>query len=303
MKKFLTTALVLSIAIAATGCRKDDSLNKAGLTNETYQASGVTPSKMTFPGKDNTVFKAGGKFKDPQLPQPYKQPGTWVVYMAAPGWTNGGKPIVDRLATDAVAISIVKQFLIDNRLRDKVKVAWLQYDPNPGARFMDGLKLVPDNFIPLFLKPHGPEVDYYIYSPASRHGNGDGSMRYDRWLKPYLPFAKKEGAEYVAANAFHRDVGFNNADGKYWDSWARHWFVVDPQGTVVDAYFSNLGTYNVQGADKPINSLIHHLKLDSAALQIPKIITTNYNSFYTPPYWDKLDHEFREQIGLTEKEL
>lgn len=301
MKKFALAAFVIACTLAASGCREDKGLNKAGLTNDTYQPSGAVASKMTFPGGSQTVFKAFGKFKDPELPQPYHQPDSWVVYMAAPGWTNGGKSIVDRLATDAVAIARVKQFVQDNHLSDKVKVAWLQYDPNPGALYMDDLKHVPDNFIPLFLKPHGPQVDYYIYSPASRNGNNSGSVRYDQWLKPYLPFAKKEGADYLTTSDFHRVEGFNDPDGKYWDSWARHWFIVNPQGQVVDAYFSNLGKYAIQGADMPINSLIHNLNLDASSLIIPKIITTNYESLYTKPYWNQVDTEFREQIGLSRK--
>ena len=301
MKKFVIAAFLTACTFAVSGCREDDGLNKAGLRNDTYQPSGAVASKMVFPGGSQTVFKAFGKFKDPELPQPYHQPDSWVVYMAAPGWTNGGKPIVDRLATDAVAISRVKQFVQDNHLSDKVKVAWLQYDQNPSALYMDDLKHVPDNFIPLFLKPHGPQVDYYIYSPASRNSSNSVSIRYDLWLKPYLRFAKKEGADYVTTSDFHRVEGFNDPDGKYWDSWARHWFIVNPQGQVVDAYFSNLGKYAIQGADMPINSLIHHLNLVAGSLIIPKIITTNYESLYTKPYWNQVDTEFREQIGLSPK--
>lgn len=300
MKKIALTALVTVLAVAATGCREENPLNEAGLSEETYRPSHVNVSAMTFPGASHTVFKAYGTFKEKQLPQSYKQPDAWVVYMAAPGWTDGGKPIVDRLAIDAVAVSRVKQFLQDNQLSNKVKVAWLQYDRNPDPLYVESLELVPDNFIPLFLKPHGPNVDYYIYSPAVRHGSGIPSMRYDQWLKPYLPFAKKAAGDYVAANDFEVSQGFNEPDGKYWDSWARHWFIVNPQGDVVDAYFSNLGNYFVEGADKPINSLIHHLKLDSDNLIIPKIISTNYESLYTAPYWNKADAELRDQIGLSQ---
>lgn len=297
MKKITLTALVIAVAVAATGCSED--LNEAGLTEKTYRPSRVNVSAMTFPGGTQTVFKAYGTFKEKQLPQPYKQPDAWVVYMAAPGWTDGGTPIVDRLATDAVAVSRVKKFLQENQLGDKVKVAWLQYDENPDPLYVESLEKVPDNFIPLFLKPHGPRgVDFYIYSPAVRHRANGKSIRYDQWLKPYLPFAKKEGGDYVATNDFERIQGFNEPDGKYWDSWARHWFIVNPQGEVVDAYFSNLGNYFIEGADKPINSLIHHLKLDSDNLVIPKIISTNYESLYTAPYWDKSAAELRDQLGL-----
>lgn len=298
MKKIALTALVIACTFTVSGCREDKGLNAAGLDEKTYQPSRVASSVMSFPAGSHTVFKAFGTFKDKKRPQPYEHPGTWVVYMAAPGWTNGGKPIVDRLATDAMAVARVKQFILDNGLRDKVKVAWLQYDENPDPQFVENLDLVPDNFIPLFLKPHGPQVDYYIYSPAVRIDSNSVSMRYDQWLKPYLSFAKKEGSDYVAANDFHRNEGFDDIKGGYWDNWARHWFVVSPDGEVVDAYFSNLGKYYVHGAEAPINSLIHHLNLEPDSLVIPKIISTNYESLYTAPYWNKIDTEFREQIGV-----
>jgi hypothetical protein len=298
MKTIVLTSFILGLTFAAAGCKEDKGLNKAGLTVETYQPSGSVKTAMTFPAGDQTVFKAFGHFKDPQLPQPYQQPKTWVVYMAAPGWTNGGTPIVDRNATDASAVERVKQFVRDNRLQDTVKVAWLQYDQNPDPLYVESLKKVPDNFIPLFLKTFGPQVDYYIYSPAIRHGVSGASLRYDQWIKPYLPYAKKQGSDYVSTSDFHRNEGFDQPDGKYWDSWARHWFIVNPDGIVVDAYFSNLGKYGIQGADIPINSLIKNLKLDPKDLEIPKIFTSNYQSFYTAPYWNKLTSDFQNQVGM-----
>lgn len=298
MNKLKLAALALACAVAATGCREENSQNEASLSEATYQPSRVAVQPMVYPGLDNTLFKVGGKFKDPQLPQHWKQPQTWTVYMAAPGWTNGGFPIVNRLSTDAVAISKVYDFIWRNDLKDKVKVAWLQYDPNPNPQFMDDLRKVPDNFIPLFLKPAGPQVDYYIYSPAGRHAGVQGGLSYDRWLKPYLPFAKKQGDDYVAATDFQRNEGFDDTNGKYWDHWARHWFIVNPQGDVVDAYFSNLGHYYIQGADKPINSLIHHLHLNADSLIIPKIVTYQYESLYTAPYWDKVDGEIRDVLEI-----
>lgn len=298
MKNIKFAVLALACAIAATGCREDKTQNEAGLSEATYKASGVAVQPMVYPGLQNTVFKVGGKFKDPQLPQRWEQPKTWTVYMAAPGWTNGGFPIVDRLSTDAVAVSKVYDFIWKNHLRDQVKVAWLQYDQNPNPQFMDDLTVVPDNFIPLFLKPAGPQVDYYIYSPAVRHGSGQGMMQYDRWVKPFLPFAKKQGGDYVAANDFQRNEGFDDTNGKYWDNWARHWFIVNPQGKVVDAYFSNLGNRVIQGADKPINSLIHHLNLDGEKLIIPKIVTYQYQSLFTAPYWNKIDAEIRDVLQI-----
>lgn len=297
MKRTTVACLILTCSVFAA-CGDKPSKNVAGLNEQTYKASEANQLPMTFPGGNGTVFKAYGHYKDKEGPQPYHQPNAWVVYMAAPGWTNGGKPIVDRLATDAAAVERVKQFVYTNKLQDKVKVAWLQYDANPSARLIESLDKVPDNFIPLFLKPHGPQVDLFIHSEASHAGQPASVKRYDQWLKPYLPFAKKAGSDYVAANDFQQVQGFDDPNGKYWDSWARHWFIVNPEGVVVDAYFSNLGNYYIQGADMPINSLIHHLKLDAASLDIPKIVNSNYESYWTQPYWDQFDEKVRSTLGV-----
>ena len=297
MKKHAHTAFAIAIILLA-GCRENSGENKAGLSEKTYEASDVHVSMMTFPAGSKTIFKPYAEFKESPHPQPYRQPNTWVVYMAAPGWTNGGLPIEDRVASDASAVYRVNQFIQENRLRDKVKVAWIQYDENPSPQYVENLDIVPENFIPLFLKPHGPYVDFYIYSPATRYRTNGQNLSYDQWLKPYLPFAKKVGNDYVASTFFHENAGFNDTKGKYWNSWARHWFIVNPKGEVVDAYFSNLGSYKIQGADKPINSLIHHLDLDANNLVIPKIVNANYDSYYTAPYWNKVDAEFREKLGV-----
>ena len=72
----------------------------------------------------------------------------------------------------------------------------------------------------------------------------------------------------------------------------------NPQGEVVDAYFSNLGNRFIQGADKPINSLIHHLNLDGEKLIIPKIVTYQYQSLFTAPYWNKIDADIHDVLQL-----
>lgn len=173
MKRSGIAALIFVLGLTAA-CRDEPSKNVAGLSEKTYQASGANQLPMTFPGGAETVFKPFGKYKDKERPQVYSQPNTWVVYMAAPGWTNGGMPIVDRLATDAVAVERVKQFIFTNNLQSQVRVAWLQYDQNPSGRYMESLDTVPDNFIPLFLKGFGPQVDYYIHSPAHHAGQAGG---------------------------------------------------------------------------------------------------------------------------------
>jgi hypothetical protein len=256
---------------------------------------------------EETVFKERLKFDEPRLPQPWQQPNTWMVYMAAPGWTNGGEKIVDRIAADQTQLWYVRNFIGINGLNGKVKVAWLQYDPNPNPLYVESLEKVPGNFIPLLAKGSAlnTATDFFIHSPATRFGSNDGpSMRYDMWLKPYLAWAKKEGNDYVTTRTPDHDSGFDDPNSEYWDHWARHWFIVNPEGQVVDAWFSNIGRMKIYAADKPINSLIHHLKLSGDKLDIPKILVTdepwkfNYKSMYTSPYWDQKASDFRDELGM-----
>lgn len=298
MKFTQFTSLAVSLVLLVS-CDAKDVLRSSASQEPGYQPSSAHQLPMTFPGKDQTVSKDFYDFKAHKRPARFTHPNSWVIYMAAPGWTNGGAKIADRTAYDASAVWQVKQFIKANKLTDKVRVAWLQYDPNPNPRFVESLDLVPDNFIPLFLKMHGPQVDFFVYSPASRRATSNRSMTYDQWLKPYLSFAEKKGNTYVTGNASQEAMGFNDSKSEYWDSWARHWFVVNPDGIVVDAYFSNLGTRYIQGPDKPIYSLIHHLGLNQTDLSIPKVVSGHYRSLYTLPYWDKADADFRRQLGMS----
>lgn len=296
MKNFKIAA-VLVVLGAGTGC--GEKTNLSDINEDSYESSKAVNAPMTFPAGASTVYKEFFDYKKNVMPKPYAQPDTWVVYMAAPGWTNGGLEIENRLASDASAISRVKAFIEQNGLRDKVKVAWLQYDINPAAPFLEPLEKVPSNFIPLHLKFFGPASDYYIYSPAARFTAKNGQLRYDLWIKQYVPYAEKVGDDYKATTFFQENAGFNDLQGPYWDNWARHWFIVNPEGTVVDAYFSNLGHYYIQGPDKPISSLIHHFDLDADDLIIPKLINTRYKSLYTKPYWEKINNDLREDLGFS----
>lgn len=302
MIKLISFAALLTMCSIVGGCQDDQSGKVNHMSDRSYEPSGAPVSPMVFPGLETTVFKEYGRYKDPELPQPYKHGKEWVIYMASPGWTNEGEEIVTRLATDAAAVGALRNFLRDNNLNDKVKVAWLQYDKNPSAQYVESYSKIPDNFIPLFLKPHGPFVDYYIHSAASRYGKDDKLVRYDLWLKPYIHHAIKKGNDFTTEDKFHIAKGFNKVDSEYWDSWARHWFIVNPDGNVVDAYLSNIGNSYIHGIDSPIFSIIHHLKLDADNLSVPKAVTYRYESYYGEPYWNKVDREFRENLGMNTPE-
>lgn len=297
MTKHITIALLSLLTLTACN-QSSDSPPLGDGAKVSYQPSKATVLPMTFPAGSKTRYIDPGIQSTQTKPKHYQHGKEWVVYMASPGWTNGGTDIVDRLAMDAVAIDRVRQFVLRNHLHDKVKVAWLQYDTNPSSSFYGPAGVEDKDFVPLFLKPHGPNVDYYIYSPVSRGRSAPDSIEYDTWLKPYLPFAKKVGDEYVAATDFQKVQGFDDRTGPYWDSWSRHWFIVNQSGLVVDAYFSNLGYIKTKGAELAIGSLVHHLSLDKDDLKLLPFTSSNYTSTYTPPYWEKISQEVFDQLGL-----
>lgn len=290
MLKEINAIALLVASISLSGCFEPET-NLSGLSEDTYKSSGVNALPMTFPAGNETISKARADFKVMSPPTSFQQPSTWVVYLAAPAWTAGGTKITRRVASDGAHASIVKNFLRANRLSDRVKLVWLQYDPNPSQELMGDKPVSKGNIIPQLLQPFGPDVDYYVHSPAKRADDGATNMRFDEWIKPYLSFVHREGDVFVTDNQFHLDQGFSDVNSEYWDNWSRIWFVVNPEGIVVDAYVSNLGTGLTYGANRPINSLIHHLSLDSESLHIPEIVEHNYISKYTPPYWDMILEE------------
>lgn len=285
-KKINAIALMIA-TISLSGCFEPDT-NLSGLSEDTYQASGANPLPMSFPAGESSIAKPRDEFNKPTPPTRFIPPSTWVVYMASPGWTSGGLKITRRLSSDAAAAAQVKTFLRANLLTNQVKLVWLQYDPNPAQEMMGDKPVSKGNLIPHYIQPFGPDVDFFVHSPAERFASNGDSLSFDQWVKPYLPFAKPAGDDFVTNDNFHLSQGFSDVNSDYWDDWSRIWFIVNPEGVVVDAYFSNLGTGKTYGSIRPINSLMHHLGLDSEKLIIPQLVEHSYISKYTPPYWDQL---------------
>ena len=50
MKNLKIAVLALACVVAATGCREEKSLNEAGLSEATYEPSGVAVQPMVYPG-------------------------------------------------------------------------------------------------------------------------------------------------------------------------------------------------------------------------------------------------------------
>jgi len=284
-------------AIVIAGC--GDSTSPSGKkANSLYVPSGVAATPMVFPAGDKTTFKKFLDYDKPVSPAPYSHPGKWMVYMAATGWTNEGLDIVTRLSQDASQMRVIQTFLYDNNLSNDVHTAWIQYDMNPSPEYLESLEKVPSNYIPIFLKMVGPPVNYFIHSPVSRTGTDAGHLRYDAWLKPYMSHTKKVGGLYETTSDFHKLQGYDKYPSEYWDHWARHFFIVNPDGVVVDAYLSNMGNVKSYGAKTAIHSLIHHLKLDYAKIKVPDVQEINYKSMYSAPYWDKVANETYDVLGL-----
>lgn len=284
------------LALFLFGCQPAEVTNEGGYTKNSRPNRHANQIDFVLPAGSNSVYKEYADFQRAVPPKPYSHKNEWVVYLAAPGWTNGGDKITKRLGSDASSAYVLSDFIYQNFLSDKVKVAWLQYDDNPSPNFVESIDKVPRNFIPHFLQIAGPKVDYYIHSPANRYEATETSMRYDQWIKPYLDTAKLVDGEYTPISpSFHE--GFMDVKSDYWDHWARHWFIVDPSGKVVDAYFSNIGNSYLYGPDAPISSLIYHLDLDPDKLITKKPIQYSYKSLYSPPYFDGMHAELMDALN------
>lgn len=295
MKRNLAIAALGLLAL--TACEPaTEPTNLGGFTKDSRPKIQAKNLDFVLPSGKMSVYKRYSEFNEKVDPEVYSHPDSWVVYMAAPGWTNGGAKIERRISSDAASVDSVRQFIDDNNLSSKVKLAWLQYDQNPGHQFIESLDVVPSNFIPLFLKPHKPKVDFYIYSPAMRYEATASSMRYDLWLKPYLSFTEKSGDDYIAHGMQHRINGFDDINSEYWDNWSRHWFIVNPEGIVVDAYFSYIGNQFLYNSNAPIASLIYHLDLEPDSLHTKKVENYRFPSYYTEPYWDQMHNGLMELV-------
>ena len=294
----LKSAIIVGMALIVGGCGEPASNTNLGeYTKDSRPNIQAKQIPFVLPAGEHSVYKEKKDFYEDVAPKPYSHPNKWVVYIASPGWTTGGTKIETRLSSDAASADIVKQFIDDNNLASEVKVAWLQYDRNPHDSFVESLDKVPGNFIPFFLKPHGPNVDYFIHSPASRYKATDVSMRYDMWLKPYLSFADKDGADYTTKDQYQTVNGFLDYKSSYWDNWSRHWFIVNPEGVVMDAYFSYIGNMHLYNPSAAISSLIYHLDLDPEKLITIKPTSYRFPSLYSEPYWEGIHNGFQNLLN------
>lgn len=263
-----------------------------------YKPSGVPAGqKMVFPAGAATVAKAYREFSTDVPPSRYQHPNKWVIYMAAPGWTNGDRNIVTRLSLDRSLVQHVTEFIHRNKLSDSVSVAWLQYDLNPGSEFVEAE--ISQNFIPYFLQAGMPRVNHYIYSPAGRFSAPAGQLRYDEWLKPYLFHTVVVDGKYRTNSQYHEEKGYYDFKSDHWDNWGRHWFVVNPDGVVVDAYISNTAQTYTYGPYTAVRSLVHHMGLSAGDVKMPPAVRESYQSSkYSMPYWEKVREDAARNLGM-----
>lgn len=290
--------IIFAISIFVMLCACDGDTTKESAARDAYVPSGITPTKMVFPGGSSTTYKSFRDFKKDVKPTSYSHPNKWVIYIAATGWTNGGLAITTRTANDAGHMAVIKNFLDQNNLSNKVHTAWIQYDKNPSPQFVESIDLVPSNYIPFFLKEQGPDVNYYIHSFTSRYNKGGDILRYDEWLKPFMKHSNYVNGKWETTSPFQMDAGYYDYKSPYWDQWARHFFIVNPDGIVVDAYLSNMGHSKSYSSKSAIKSIIYHLGLNENDMVVPKLFETSYTSTYTAPYWDEINNAAINAFGL-----
>lgn len=271
-----------------------------------YTPTLSNPIPFSLPAGDKTAYAAstkgyseGGKV----AVHTYQHPRKWVVYLASSNWSEAGTERSMRHVIDAQHLSALKKFIAQNKLSDRVAVAWLQYDSHPGyinlfagdADGVSGWRVLPKTFL---LQNTEHIFDYYVVSPASRLPGGK-NLSISEWLNPYIEYADSPDGRT------HLDVdlrsGKDDPSSKFWDRWNRHFFVVNPDGLVVDAYL-NIGTKQHTWPDQPMHSLVHHLNIAPETVIYPEINRSAfYKSYFSEPIEDQFAESIQEAInGLSE---
>lgn len=299
MKTTLPVALLAVFVLS--GCGDATDVNGKGAQHTAYKPSIAKPMPFIFPGGKSTTGTEtaprrggeGGSLK----PMPYKHPNVWGIYLASSNYTDGTTDRNLRHGVDQYHLHTLSSFVRENGLHDQVKVIWLQYDDVPvGINYLSKEEGAWD-FMPTALRWTNTDsfFDYYVISPASRYGE-NGRLRYDKWLKPLLSY--RSGRDGNIARTFDEESGVNDYKSKFWDKWNRHFFLVNPDGILVDAWVS-LGSHSLQTfPDQPINALTHHLKLDPSKLTYPRVNRQGtYISEYKPPIEQQLLDAVNDMSG------
>lgn len=227
----------------------------------------------------------------------YTHPNQWVIYMATAPWVKeGSRSFVHRANMDTQTSIELFKFLDKNGLRDRVKIVWLQYDNLPlskaegwggltvGTKIAGNLGMV---------STHG-SFDAYVISPASRWPEG-GTLLYSEWLRPFIVYT---GPQPEIRKHSDIENGINDNNSEFWDNWGRHFFIVDPEGMVQDAYLSIGNAGSTGWPLEAMRSIAHHLGVDQKTGYFPD---HNPQAKYNATYSSTLEGEYHKSINLIDQ--
>ncbi|MGM8936874.1 hypothetical protein ACS8E9_18675 [Pseudomonas neustonica] len=225
----------------------------------------------------------------------YQHPDKWVIYMASAPWLKeGSSDFTSRAVNDSVAGKKIMSFLEENNLKDRVDFIWMQYDALPQSKDEGWGGMDAGSKLPGVLWSQNTHhiFDAYVISKAARYP-GEKGLLYSDWIRPFITYPDGEnGAIWRAVDV---DAGIENVNSDFWSRWGRHFFVVDPEGMVQDAYVSmNRDTFALQA----MSSIAHHLGADLDDDAYPEFV---YGSAYQAFYSQTLEGQFHDTMNLIDE--
>ncbi|KZN20605.1 MULTISPECIES: hypothetical protein [Pseudomonas] len=290
MNKPLLLAIGVAVALAGCGDQEGATSPAKVSTQFDYVPTLSTPVKFVFPAGSSTIAArttvSQGLGKGVIRPEPYVQPKSWTIYLAASMYTDGRTERSERWVTDMVHMKAIDTFLKSNGLRDKFVLAWLQYDPIPPGQGALANKVDAGwDFMPLPFRWQDANqyFDFYIVSPSSRYGD-NGRLRYDKWLKPYLWY--ENTGDGRIKQSIDKSAGIDDYKSAIWDKWNRHIFLVNPEGNVVDSWISVGSTTLNAFPNQVMASVAKRFNLSNP--QYPRV---NYDGVYFSEYKVSLEQQ------------
>ncbi|WGK63512.1 hypothetical protein QAO71_17235 (plasmid) [Halopseudomonas sp. SMJS2] len=289
--------IMLSVAFVLVGCGSDEPDAKAAFSE--YMPTIDEPVPFRLPaGSDSmqiTQDQSGnvGVFSQSS----YQHPNKWVIYMASAPWVKeGSSDFTSRAVNDTVTGEKVMSFLHDHNFKDRVDFVWMQYDALPKSKDEGWGGMKAGSKLPgvLWAQNTHSIFDAYVISPAARYP-GQAGLLYSDWIRPFITYPDGDNGAFW--RSLDVDAGIDKVDSDFWDRWGRHFFIVDPEGMVRDAYVSmNRDTSELQA----MRSIAHHLGADLDDDAFPDFVRGSaYKAYYSPT----LEGQFYDTMNLIDEGL
>ncbi|MAG64942.1 MAG: hypothetical protein CMK74_03590 [Pseudomonadales bacterium] len=287
--------LALTAALLMAGCGSDEPNAQAAFSQYTPTVEEPVPFRLPA-GADSVQLVQDhtghvGKFSQ----SPYQHPDKWVIYMASAPWVKeGSSDFTSRAVNDYVTAEKIMSFLQDNNLKDRVGLVWMQYDALPLSKEEGWGGMDVGSKLPGMLSAQNTHhiFDAYVLSKAARYP-GEKGLLYSDWVRPFITYPQGENGDM--SRAIDAQAGIDDVYSDYWSRWGRHFFIVDPEGMVRDAYVSmNRDTSELQA----MRSIAHHLGVDLDDDAYPKFVRGSaYKAYYSPT----LEGQYHDTMNLIDE--